>query len=110
MHQSEIYIDNLRRMCPERSSEFVATLISFCGWFIVYGEMDEPVRDELDVFDPSELQSRDEGQLLKKRKVSICCLNTRLVCVIWRSKSHDGTEMETPSLAHGICEFHQRYF
>ena len=35
--------------------------------------MVEPVRDELDVFDLSELQSRDEGQLLKKRKVSICC-------------------------------------
>ena len=35
--------------------------------------MDEPIRDELDVFDSSELQSRDERQLLKRRKVSICC-------------------------------------
>ena len=26
------------------------------------------------------------------------------------SKSHNGTETETPSLALGICEFHQSYF
>ena len=39
----------------------------------MYGEMDEPIRDELDVFDSSELQSRDERQLLKRGKVSICC-------------------------------------
>ena len=25
-------------------------------------------------------------------------------------KSHNGTETETPSLALGVCEFHQSYF
>ena len=58
MHQSEI--NNLKRTFPKRSSEFVASLIYFCDWFILWGEMDEPIRDELDVFDPSELQSWDE--------------------------------------------------
>ena len=57
MHQSEI--DNLKRMCPERSSEFVASLILFRDWFILQGGMDEPIKDELDVFDPSELQNLD---------------------------------------------------
>ena len=71
MYQSEI--DNLKCMFPERSFEFVASLILFCDCFIVYGEMDEPIRDELDVFYSSELQSRDERQLLRRRKVSICC-------------------------------------
>ena len=33
MYQSEI--DNLKRMFPERSSEFVESLILFCDWFIV---------------------------------------------------------------------------
>ena len=57
MHQSEI--DNLKRMCPERSSEFVDSVILFSDWFIVQGGMDEPIRNELDVFDPSELQNWD---------------------------------------------------
>ena len=51
MYQSEI--DNLKRMFPERLFEFVASLILFCDCFIVYGEMDKPIRDELDVFDSS---------------------------------------------------------
>ena len=33
MHQSEI--DNLKPMFPEKSSEFVESLILFCDWFIV---------------------------------------------------------------------------
>ena len=75
MHQSEI--DNLKRMFRERLSEFVASLLVYCvGW------MDEPIRDELDVVDLSELQSCDEnGRLLKKKnwKVSIFCRNTYAV-------------------------------
>ena len=78
MYQSEI--DNLKRMLPERSFEFVASLILFCDCFIVYGEMDEPVRDELDVFDSSKLQSRDGRQLLKRRKCQYV-VETRVLCV-----------------------------
>ena len=31
-------------------------------------------------------------------------------CFFLGTKSHNGTETETPSLALGICEFHQSYF
>ena len=33
MHKSEI--DNLKRKFPERSTEFLVSLILFCDWFIV---------------------------------------------------------------------------
>ena len=29
---------------------------------------------------------------------------------LYMYKSHNGTETERPSLARGICEFHQSYF
>ena len=37
-------------------------------------------------------------------------INVYLVRYLSRSKSHNGTETETSSLALGICEFHQTYF
>ena len=53
-------IDNLNGMFPERSSEFAAPVILFSDWFTIYRKIDEPVSEELDVFDPSDLESCDE--------------------------------------------------
>ena len=53
MPQSEI--DNLKGMFPERLSEFPDSLTLFSHCFIVQGEIDEPIRQELDVFNWSDL-------------------------------------------------------
>ena len=37
-------------------------------------------------------------------------INMRVSRPLSMSKSHNGTETETPSLALGICEFRQSYF
>ena len=37
-------------------------------------------------------------------------INVYLARYLSRSKSYNGTETETSSLAFGICEFHQSYF
>ena len=79
MYQSEI--DNLKCMFPERSfnllllwSYFVIVLLCMAKWMNHLGT-------SWTFFDSSGLQSRDERQLLKRRKVSICCWNT---CLVWR--------------------------
>ena len=53
MHRSEI--DSLKGIFPGRSSQFAASEILFSDWLI-----DEPISEELDIFDPSDLKSFDE--------------------------------------------------
>ena len=53
MHRSEI--DSLKGIFPGRSSQFAASEILFSDWLI-----DEPISEELDIFDPSDLKSLDE--------------------------------------------------
>ena len=54
-----------------------------------------------------QLVSQGRRYMFSTERVQI---NVYLVRYLSRSKSHNGTEMETSRLALGICEFHQSYF
>ena len=55
-------IGNLKGIFSQRLSKFTRSVIIFFDW---WAEIDRPIREELDVFDPSDLESWDE---IEKKK------------------------------------------
>ena len=55
----------MKGIFSERLSKFTRSVIIFFDW---WAEIDRPIREELDVFDPSDLESWDE---IEKKKMEI---------------------------------------
>ena len=55
----------MKGIFSERLSKFTRSVIIFFDW---WAEIDRPIREELDVFDPSDLEV---GMKLKKKKMEI---------------------------------------
>ena len=94
---------------PERLSKFTRSVIIFFGW---WAEIDRPIREELDVFGPSDLESWDE---IEKKNGNLTRLGRseyfaeiRMLCYVKPSHTNTHTVGGGPAAKKEIRRFRNR--